>query len=257
MATLLLLPFLISAMPASAADKTTTTKSKDELPAFYLAETQGKAFLVSWDAAAKKAIKAKAKPPRAVRANDRIITEKNSRAYFQFKDGGTVEVGPNSDVFVREIAVDPKSFRARFLLTYGRMKAAVKKRTGARSTFEVEAGGVVAGVRGTTFEVEYDQDTRETIARTFEGTLFTRSGGTERLVKEGFSLALSGNQALTGALGSDDLQDFADFVSTAGDLERKKKILLKQLEKQLLKKVTDGALQQGIEEGKKALQFGF
>jgi len=243
--------------PVFFAENKSSTGGKNPLPPFYLAETQGKVFLISWDTTAKKAVKAKAKAPRAVRANDRIVTEKDSRAYFQFKDGGTLEVGPKSDVFVREIDVDPKTFRARFLLTYGRVKATVKKMTGARSTFEVEAGGVVAGVRGTTFGVTHDPEGNKTVTQTYEGTIFARSGGTERWVKEGFSLALSGNQAVAKALASDELKDFSAFLGAAGNLEKKKKSLLQQLEKQLLKNVTNETLKQGMAEGKKALDLGF
>jgi hypothetical protein len=256
-ALLLLLPMFLTGAPAFAASRTPTPDAKATPPPFYLAETKGKVFLITWDAVKKQAVRNKAKAPCTVHANDRIVTEKDSRAYFQFKDGGTVEVGPKSDLFVREIDVNPKTFRARFLLTYGRMKASVKKMTGARSTFEVEAGGVVAGVRGTTFGVEYDPEQKKTVTQTFEGTIFTLAGGKERLVKEGFSLALSGNKALSGALGTGEVKDFTEFMTAAGGLEKKKELLLKQLEKQLLKKLTGSVVGQGVEEGKKALQFGF
>jgi len=259
-----ILPFLLFllslALPGASAwcaDKTPTPDGKNSLPPFYLAETKGTVHLVAWDSARKKAVKTKAKAPCAVRANDRIVTGKKSRAFFQFKDGGTVEVGPDSDLFVREIEADPKTLRARFLLNYGRMKATVKKLTGARSAFEVEAGGVVAGVRGTTFGVEYDPEEKKTVTKTYEGMIYALSGGKESLVKEGFSLALSGDTALAGKLGSEELGDFAEFLTAAGGLEKKKELLLKQLEKQLLKKVTGGLVGKGAEEGKKALRFGF
>ncbi len=254
---LFLLPFAFPGASAWCADKTPTPEAKPTLPPFYLAEVKGKVHLVTWDAEKKQAVRKKAKAPCAVRANDRIVTDKKSRAYFQFKDGGTVEVGPESDLFVREIDVTPKTMRARFLLEVGRMKATVKKLTGARSAFEVEAGGVVAGVRGTTFGVEYDPEEKKTVTKTYEGMIYALSGGKENLVKEGFSLALSGNTSLAGKLGSEELGDFAEFLTAAGGLEKKKELLLKQLEKQLLKKVTGGLVGKGAEEGKKALRFGF
>jgi hypothetical protein len=247
--------------PPAAGEKETTGNPKGkpvELPSFYLAETKGKVHLIAWDAVKKQAVKEKAKAPRAVKRSDRVVTGKNGHAYLQFKDGGTVEVGPDSDMFVQEINVDPKTFRARFLLTFGRIKATVKKLTGARSAFEVESGGVVAGVRGTTFEVEYDPDEKQTVTKTYEGQIYTRSGGVEKVVKAGFSLALaSGSSPVLQALGADDIQDFVEFLDVSGGLEKKKQILLKQLEKQLLKKLTEGVLDHAGDEGKNALRFGF
>ena len=232
-------------------------EEKVELPPFFLAKTKGKVYIVAWDKEKKKAVKRKAKAPMAVAMNDRIVTGKRARAYLQFKDGGTVEVGPESEVFVQEIDVTPKTFRARFLLALGRFRATVKKLTGTHSTFEVEAGGVVAGVRGTTFEVEYDKKEDQAVAKTYEGRIYTRSDGEEQWVKEGFSLAFSaGGGAVSGSLDTDDIKDFAEFINIAGDLEKKKEILLKQLKKQLLKKATGGLLDAG-KDGKTGIHFGF
>jgi hypothetical protein len=181
-----------------------------------------------------------ANPPEPLAQNDRVMTGADSTAYLEFQNGGVVEVGAKSDVTVKQLEITPQDFKARFLLALGKFRAKVKKLTSSSSAFEVEAGGVVAGVRGTVFGVDYDQARQQVNAQTYEGSIFTRSGGKEEIVDKGYSMAvektgLSVKSPLTGR----QMNSFRDFVDVSGQLEEKKQQLLQQMHDNLMSKMPD------------------
>jgi hypothetical protein len=185
-----------------------------------------------------------ANPPEPLAQSDRVVTGADSTAYLEFQNGGVVEVGANSDVTVKQLEITPQDFKARFLLALGKFRAKVKKLTSSSSTFEVEAGGVVAGVRGTVFGVDYDKIRQQVDAQTYEGSIFTRSGGKEEIVDKGYSMAvektgLSVKSPLTGR----QMNSFRDFVDVSGQLEEKKQQLLQQMHDNLMNKMPDAVKQ--------------
>lgn len=184
-----------------------------------------------------------AKPPETLVQADQIKTGADGKAYLEFQNGGVVEVGPNTGVSVKQLKVDDTSFKARFLLAWGKVKAKVKKLTTSSSTFEVEAGGVVAGVRGTVFGVEYDKDKKKVDAQTFEGSIFTRVKDHEEVIDKGYSMAiqntgLSVRSPLTGA----QLNSFKDFENISNELEQKKQELLNEMHGKVMEKLPGGIL---------------
>ena len=214
---------------AFAEDPVPSATPQAKLPPLFLATAKGEVYLVH------EGNKQKADPPQEVEADDRILTGKDGTAYLEFQQGGTVEVGPKSDLKIREVKVKPDTFRARFLMAFGEFKAKVKKLTSASSTFEVEAGGVVAGVRGTVFGVDYDQDNHQVNAQTYEGSIYAKVDGKESVVSKGFGLVLAnGGIPVIGALTGGDLGDFVDFMNAAGDVEKQRDILLKKLSEKII-----------------------
>src|SRR6185369_16735648 len=225
---------------------------KADLPPLYLAEVKGEVFVVH------KGDKKKADPPQKVEADDRIVTGKDGKAYLQFQEGGTMEVGPQSDVKISKLDITPKTFKARFLIAVGKMKTVLKKLKKTSSSFEIEAGGVVSGVRGTTFEVDYDKAKNEVATKTYEGSVFTKVGGKEKIVEKGFAQVVGkGGVPVLSALTGSDVSDFVEFLDASNDLEKQKEIIIKHLQKKLIDDITKKALGDHGDPVQKALQFHF
>jgi hypothetical protein len=228
----------------------TPEPQKVDLPPLFLAETKGEVFLIH------NGDKKKADPPQKVEKDDHILTGKDGKAYLEFQSGGTLEVGTESDMKINELDIKPDTFKARFLMAFGKIKTIIHKLTVAHSTFEIEAGGVVSGVRGTTFEVDYDKDRKLEATKTYDGTVYTQVNGKEQLVEKGFSMVVSaGGAPVLGQLSAEDVGDFVEFINIDGSLEKKKEILMKQLEKRLLEELTNGVIGKSSD-GKTKMNFG-
>jgi ferric-dicitrate binding protein FerR (iron transport regulator) len=198
----------------------------------FVAQVQGKLFVVH------NGTQHQANPPEPLAESDEIKTDANSKGYLEFQNGSVVEVGPNSDTTVSQLDTSGDDFKARFLLAWGKLKAQVKKLTTSNSSFEVEAGGVVAGVRGTVFGVDYDKTQKKVDAQTFEGSIFTRAGGKEQVVEKGYGLAVqktgfSPKSPLTGQ----QMNSFRDFVDVSGQLEQKKQEMLQDMHNKIMEKL--------------------
>jgi len=198
----------------------------------FVAQTKGAVYVIH------EGSQHQANPPEPVAENDEIKTDANSKGYMEFQNGGVVEVGPNSDVKVSQLDTTGSDFKARFLLAWGKLKAKVTKLTTSKSSFEVEAGGVVAGVRGTVFGVDYDKDKKQVNAQTFEGSIFTRAGGKEEVVEKGYGLAVQKTGfAPKSPLTGQQMNSFKDFVDVSGQLEQKKREMLQDLHNKIMDKV--------------------
>jgi hypothetical protein len=233
--------------PTSTPMPTATPKPRVELPPLYIAQVKGEAYLVH------KGDKKKAEAPAKVEADDQILTGKDGQVFLQFKDGGTMEIGPSSDMKIKDLDIKADTFKARFAMAFGKLKTVIHKLTSANATFEVEAGGVVTGIRGTTFEVDYDKDKNAHTTKTYEGTVVDRVNGKDQVVNKGFTLAIGGGGApVLSALGAGDVADFVTFLDASDKLDAVKNILLKKLEERLINEALHG-----IFGGKKAKVGGF
>jgi hypothetical protein len=224
-------------------------KSKVPPSSLFLAKVKNKVAIVHGGK------KHTANPPEPLTKDDRIVTEENSKAYLEFLDGGIVEVGPQTDTTVSQLEVTPKTFKARFLLAWGKMKAKVKKLTSSSSSFEVQAGGVVAGVRGTVFGVDYDKDQNRVNTQTFDGSIFTQAGGKEQIVEKGFSMVVGKTGLpIKSPLSEQQMNNFRDFMDVSGQLEKKKNELIQQMQQKVLDQVPAG-LGGHVEDAKKVLDL--
>jgi hypothetical protein len=231
-------PVLAAPADAKKSGKPEVKTEKIELPPLFLAEVKGEVYVVYDE------VKEKADPPQVLVANDRILTRANSIAYLQFQDGGIVEVGPNSDLKVGMAKVQPGSFKARFLLAYGKTIAMVKKLTTASSLFEIEAGGVIAGVRGTIYGVEYDGFHCQVKERTYEGSVVNRWGTKkrEKKVDQGeYGTICPREEPAGGKLSPADVADFIRFKKAAAGLEGKRTECIKKLRKKFESQVGEKA----------------
>jgi hypothetical protein len=208
---------------------TPTVTPTVKMPPLFLAEIKNEVYVVH------KGDKKKADPPQSLEQEDRIITGSDSKAYLEFESGGTIEIGPSSDVKVNQLEIDPKDFKARFLMAFGKMKTILHKLTSSTSSFEIESGGVVSGVRGTTFEVDYDKDKNQVATKTYEGSVFTLSNGKEQVVGKGFSLVhgKGGNPILSALTGKEN-KGFTDFLGESTRLDKQKDMLTNKLKDRMM-----------------------
>jgi len=235
-----------------AVNRANDASDSNQQTQFFVAQVKNKVYVVHLGKQHKP------NPPEALAENDWIQTGADSKAYLEFQNGGIVEVGPNSNIKVSQLDITPTDFRARFLLAVGEFKAKVAKLTTASSVFEVEAGGVVCGVRGTVFGVNYDKTQNAVSAQTFEGAIFTRSGGKEALVEKGYGMAVGKAGAPSiSALTQGQVQSFEQFNNVVGLLEQKKQEMMNDMKNRALRQVPNVVPGQNIIQNGIVPKLGF
>jgi len=128
---------------------------------------------------------AKAEEGQVLESGDQVRTGDGGQAVLSLAGETDLQLGPKGDLTVEEISGNGQGgFVSRLKLLTGRFLADVKKNiTATRSTFEVEAGGVVCGVRGTVFEIQAEPDRFDLSVH--EGGVQVQEGKDHRLVKGG------------------------------------------------------------------------
>ena len=110
----------------------------------------------------------------------------------------------------------------------GRVLSEVKNLARARSSFEVESGGVICGVRGTAFEVERVGERVETA--TYEGEVEVKAGDALERVKKGYRYAFQKNRVhLKRRLDRTEKDRFEKWMKHHKDLREKRIKRLKAL----------------------------
>ncbi len=98
-----------------------------------------------------------AKKNATVVEGERIVTGTSAQATLQLFDGSELSISPKTDFQLTKLQKPSAEDKViQFKLFVGRLFASVKKLASSRSSFEIEAGGVVCGVRGTKFAFEFD-----------------------------------------------------------------------------------------------------
>lgn len=163
----------------------------------------------------------KAKAPLSlgdlVNESETVRTASQSRLEIRFDDGNLVTLSENSLVKLSEVTIseDDQKRSALLHLMKGKLRSKViKKYKGANNRFQVSTKGAVAGVRGTEFVVEIDEDERRdertTKVSTLEGAVELRGEGrakkaligrgeTASFVEKGFSSRMEGEDFLQKA----------------------------------------------------------
>ncbi len=170
--------FAIAVGIASASGGGSQAPKPFQLPPQYVLEKiQGTVLILS---------KGTKKPEPAeleetVQGGDEIITRSGSEASLTLNETTMFHLSPDSHVKVAELTRNtPVNFITRLELAAGKILAQVEKLGKSHSVFEIEAGGVVCGVRGTAFEVQKDDSSIQTT--TFEGVVEMRKGGLKQLI---------------------------------------------------------------------------
>jgi hypothetical protein len=120
----------------------------------------------------------KARKDLTVFEGDRIITKDKASASLRLFDGSTLDISPNTEFVLSKLQKpSPQDKIIQFKLMVGKLLAEVEKLATSKSSFEIEAGGVVCGVRGTKFSMECDGAPKPQVQlQVFEGTVFTIDG---------------------------------------------------------------------------------
>ncbi len=115
---------------------------------------------------------------------DTLIAKDNSQATLSLNDVTAVHVSEGTTVKIADLEPNAtQGFISRLELTSGKVLSEVEKLDSSHSTFEVESGGVICGVRGTAFEVQ-NADGQVT-TNTFHGAVEVDKDDQSQLVNGG------------------------------------------------------------------------
>src|ERR1700677_1580239 len=107
---------------------------------------------------------------------DKVITHDQASATLRFFDGSTLDISPNTEFVLSKMQQPNDTHPDKILqskLILGQLLATVQKLTTSKSSFEIEAGGVVCGVRGTKFSLCCNGNHIPQVQlKVFEGTVY-------------------------------------------------------------------------------------
>jgi hypothetical protein len=113
----------------------------------------------------------------AVEENEKIIAGAKASATLKLFDGSELKISSDTSVRISQLHPKGKNDKTiKFKLLLGNLWASVQKLASKKSSFEIEAGGVVCGVRGTQYSVKYEPDKGKVHLNVFEGVVYTHSG---------------------------------------------------------------------------------
>ncbi len=107
-----------------------------------------------------------------------IVTGADAKATLQTFDGSEIQISSNTEFRLEKLQqLGTQDKIIQFKLAVGKLFASVNKLFSSRSSFEIEAGGVVCGVRGTKYSVFTDPSTGKVDVVVTEGTVWTTADG--------------------------------------------------------------------------------
>jgi hypothetical protein len=132
----------------------------------------------------------------SVKTGDDVTTGADGQAVLQFFDGSQVTLKPGAEMTVNHLEKSAGGDKIlKFKLMVGQLLAKVKKLASADSSFEIDAGGVVCGVRGTEFSMDFNsQGGHHLELHVLSGTVYARAGGQETLFNAGDTGRFTGGQ---------------------------------------------------------------
>ncbi len=167
----------VTATETSSSPVPTPTETPEPM-AYIIEDLKGTVYIIQRGSTELEA----AELEEAVEAGDEIITKKNSEVSLTLNSMTMIHLSADSSVKISELKPNgPKGFTSRLKLILGKVLSEVEKLGGSGSVFEVEAGGVICGVRGTSFEVQTQKDTVS--ASTFSGVIEMKKDKKRQLVK--------------------------------------------------------------------------
>ncbi len=113
-----------------------------------------------------------------VTEQETIKTDVSSTTVLRFFDGSQLNISASTQLqlsSLKQLQGNDKVLR--FKLLWGDLIAKVTKLASSNSSFEIEGGGVVCGVRGTEFHPHYDPSHHLFTVDVLDGTVWVLSGG--------------------------------------------------------------------------------
>jgi len=136
-----------------------------------------------------------ARKDSSVVEGERIVTAQDAKATLQLFDGSELAISPKTDFQLTKLQKPSGEDKIlHFKLFVGRLFAKVKKLASSKSSFEVEAGGVVCGVRGTQFGLEYDPGKNKLGLGVYEGSVYTNWNGHSSFYNAGENVDFNNGQ---------------------------------------------------------------
>lgn len=135
-----------------------------------------------------------------------VTVAKGGGATLQFFDGSTLDLKSNTRIVLSTLK-QPSSQDKKlgFKLMFGELLAKVKKLLTPKSSFEVEAGGVVCGVRGTAYTISYDPATGDLIIKVSEGSVkVVDKNGNVYIIKAGEEMEFVNGKPKNESTSSDN-----------------------------------------------------
>jgi hypothetical protein len=151
-----------------------------------------------------------------VTEQETIKTDVSSTVVLKFFDGSQLNVSPSTQLqlsSLKQLQGNDKILH--FKLLWGDLIAKVTKLASSNSSFEIEGGGVVCGVRGTEFHPSYDPNQHLFTVDVIEGTVWVLSDGKTSVFTAGEHGRFTGNgNPGTGAphFGSNTLPGLHDLT---------------------------------------------
>ncbi|SRR5579871_1084982 len=110
----------------------------------------------------------------------------DGQATLRLFDGSEVNVSPNTIFTVEKLQQPSLQDKViQFKLSLGKLFATVRKLASSKSSFEIEAGGVVCGVRGTEYSMEYNPSTHKVDVLVITGTVWSTANGQTQVLHGG------------------------------------------------------------------------
>jgi hypothetical protein len=128
------------------------------------------------------------KSGQVAHTGETIQVGSESAASVQLPDGSALSLYANTHLTITSLT-QPSALDKIFMfrLGVGKVLAQVRKLMSSKSSFEIEAGGVVCGVRGTEFAVGYNVDTKQMDLDVFSGAVAACGGGVTQVFSKGHS----------------------------------------------------------------------
>jgi len=111
-----------------------------------------------------------------IRKDSTIKVAEKSRVEILFPDGTIMRLSDKSQLVMNDIAYDRKSEgkNVKVNLSFGKVWAKVRKLVTPDSRVEVNTGNAVAGVRGTVYQVNVDED-KSALVKVYDGSVSVAS----------------------------------------------------------------------------------
>lgn len=110
-------------------------------------------------------------PGRQLREGDDVATGPDSNVTLKFSDGSTVVLRPDTQCNIGSLLRQRGDIKVRVNLIIGAVEAKISKSETATPSFGIRTPNAVSSVRGTVFNVRYDEPTQTTTVAVEEGVV--------------------------------------------------------------------------------------
>ena len=156
--------------------------------------------------------------------NDGVTTGDESDALLLVDEDKHLYAGANTKFTVNATGTEDKG-RVTVDLEYGQALITIDNKLSDNSTFEVSTPNATLSVRGTTFEVVYDNETGETILTVYEGKVWISNGNEEDVIEAG-SRAIVTNDSFEKSVSEDIMEEETATVQKQYSSDELQRIIL-------------------------------